>query len=369
MWPAREVTDVRDLEEDLRRVLNDAGRALPPWPDASERVRTGMRARRRRGLLAWITGGLAAFAATAVAVAGPIAVPGNQQADVVPWLDLPPAEYPTPTLSTRPATTPCATADLRFDGVSTEGAGGTTFHLVRVRNAGTGACTLSGRPQLRAIDSRTGTTTTVKVATSTMWQPPDASAPTTIEHGEVAVLDIETFGGCLDGRPEINFSDAALRLADGGELPLQATLNGTCGVSMGEWYREAQPPSAEPYQFSQLAVEIEAPPSVRIGQTLDFVVVLANPTAADITLDPCPNYSVTVRDAPVKAGGVHKLNCLVTVVPTGERVRFAMRLDILTGGTIAMAGEASAHMEWSMDTGGETSSSATVPLLILPPES
>src|SRR5262249_57267871 len=78
--------------------------------------------------------------------------------------------------------------------------------------------------------------------------------------------------------------------------------------------------------WNGLTVSLELPATVHIGQTFEYVAVLANPTGADVALTPCPNYDVTLTK--VKAGGFHQLNCAVAAIPARGAVRFAMRLAV-----------------------------------------
>ena len=64
---------------------------------------------------------------------------------------------------------------------------------------------------------------------------------------------------------------------------------------------------------------------MRAGESLDYVVELANTGTADVTFDPCPAYAEAL-------GGTradYRLNCAAAaLIPAGGSVRFAMRLDV-----------------------------------------
>jgi hypothetical protein len=261
-----------------------------------------------------------------------------------------------PTLSARPAAAPCRGANLLVDGVELDGAGGTLFNTVRVHNAGPARCTLFGRPTLLRKDSRTIRATPV----SQVGQGDPAATPATIDPGEQAEVGIRTYGGCLDGRPETTYGDVRLRLADGGQLRLHISLNVTCGVGIEQWHRPAPPPSADP--LTALTVAVEAPPSVRVGQTLAFVVILSNPTDAAISLERCPDY-LTYVDSAAKIAASHQLNCAVPAIPAHGRVRFAMRLLIVPQGPFSGTLAGPTTLVWSMgDTGSQR---ATAPITLL----
>jgi hypothetical protein len=84
-----------DLEQRLRDMLTDPAYAVPGRPDAAERIRTGIHARRWRSLVAVLSAGTAALAAALIGAAIPWGVPASPQphpspTDAVVWLDLPP---------------------------------------------------------------------------------------------------------------------------------------------------------------------------------------------------------------------------------------------------------------------------------------
>jgi hypothetical protein len=351
---------VPELEEELRRVLNDPRLALPGWPDAAARVRTGMRARRRRSLIVIISAGLAALAAALVAAVAPLGQPTlTPPGDVVAWQDIPPAERPEPTLSPRPVTTECRRADLRFDGVQQDGAGGTLFHLVQVTNTGTQACTLSGRPGLKGWHGGRVQTLPKPGAALHLLPYPD-QVPATIEPGEVGELSIETYGGCLDGRKQTTYTSVTLVLPDG-EMPLRDSVDTTCGLNMGPWHRLRPVAGAVDEPLAVLRLEIAPPEPVRRGESLHFVVTVANPGDEPVALDPCPNYQTRIDDAPVKAVGVHELHCAVRAIPGHSSVRFAMELPIPDYTTFT----GSATLVWILGDSTDRAPSARVPVTIL----
>ncbi len=364
------------LEDDLRRVLADPPGTPPSWPDATERVRAGIRRRRRRhvALAAGIVT-LATLAATTIGLglmrgpAGPppahptpttIPAPSaspTAEAGAIPWRGLSPVDH-EPTPSPRLAAAPCRTGDLVLAGVPSNGAGGTGVHIVQVRNSGARRCTLAGRPTLLRTDPATGTLTVVPVTTTMFFPLPADSTPATIDPGEQAQLNLETSNRCLGTRPTPTITDSGLvlRLADGGRIALRTAVDATCGVALSEWYRPTPPPRANAWDV--LTAAIEAPASVRAGDTLDYVVVLTNQTGADVPLDPCPNYIEGL--SAVKAAGTYGLNCAVPAISAGGGVRFAMRLAIP-----ATAPPGTVTLTWSLlDSAAENPPQASSTLTI-----
>jgi hypothetical protein len=357
------------IEDELRRVLSDPRYALESWPEAAGQVRAGVVRRRRRRRLALGSGVvtfavLAATVLSVILVRGPAAAPPtgpdrtpspSAESGEVAWRDLPTAPEVAPTLSPRPPTTPCRAADLVLDGVETEGAAGTLYHVVQVHNAGRSRCTLGGRPALLRKDSHTIRATPV----SPVEQADPGATPATIDPGERAEVRVLTYGGCLDGRPETTYTDVRLRVT-GGQLRLRTGLNVTCGVGVEEWHRPA--PSPAPDRLAPLTITIGAPASVRVGQTLAFVVVLGNPTGTDIPLDPCPNYLVYLT-SPAKIAHGYQLNCAVPAIPAHRSVRFAMRLPITPLAPAAGGVAGPTTLVWQLQAGDLKQ--ATTPVTVL----
>lgn len=355
------------IEDELRQLLADPTRTPPSWPDAAERVRTGMRRRHRRravagtgsvALLVILAATLAVVLVRGPALDDPIGPLPTPSAGVVSWRDLPLVERPAPTLSPRPAAAACRTADLALDDTETNGAGGTLITQVRVHNRGPARCTVTGRPTLLKTDPGTGRTSTFTSGTGTHLPPEPGSTPATIDPDEEAQLNIETYGGCLDGRPQTTYAGVKLRMPDSGEFALHLSLNVTCGINVGEWFR-APPAEPQPDPYAALTASIQAPASVKVGTTLDYVVTLTNPTDADIPLDPCPNYSVILQ-VPVKTGGYRQLNCAVPAIPAHGSIRFAMRLPIPSFTTFS----GPATLSWALGDNGATDQAPAASVLI-----
>jgi len=338
------------IEDELRRVFADPNRTPAAWPDATTRVRAGMRRRLRRRAVAGAVGAtLAVLLAVSVVIGisrsvspvppvsptGPSSAPG-----VVPWRDQPPVNYPRELPPARPDAAGCRVTDLVLDSDQTNtAAAGTESDFIVVHNGGSTRCTLSGRPTLLhagpGAAAVVGPTHPIDIPDA-----PDGTTPATIDPGEQAVVVIEWYGGCT-APAAVVWSGLALRLAGGSVLRLTSTLDARCGVGMGQWYR----PVVDRLPWLGLAVTIEAPPTVHVGQSFDYVVTLTNPTGVPVPLVPCPNYVQRIEGT--KSGRVNQLNCAVTSIPAGGRVRFAMRMswvahDGVPGPTV---------LTWNLDGG------------------
>jgi hypothetical protein len=219
---------------------------------------------------------------------------------------------------------------------------------VEVRNTGQTRCTLSGTPTLRYTDAAGATRTATTLQLSQHVTDPN-SVPATIDPGEAAQLEMHTSNSCLHGQPPILYADARLALADGGEVKLGQTLDATCGPpSTSGWFRPARPGTLANPGWDVLTVTLVLPESVRIGQTLEYVVVLVNPSGVPVALSPCPNYVQSIGD--LKTGGMFQLNCAVSAVPANGAVRFEMRAPI--PGDTTEAGPQKLTWQLETDTAG-----------------
>jgi uncharacterized protein DUF4232 len=267
-------------------------------------------------------------------------------------------------LDLRPLATGCTAADLISNGVSTGAAMGTQRYLIKFRNAGTKRCSLAGRPALLFTDA--GTARTAQISPVTYSGAAPNSMPATIDPGEAAWLDLETYGGCFtsENQTRVVIEGGTLRLADGSLLPLASTLDATCGVGMSEWFRP--PPQQPMLPWTDLVVTITAPASANVDQTLEYVVTLTNPADTPLPLRPCPNYTQTLASpgATIAGGAARQLNCVGDTVPGRSAVQFEMRLNIPSG---AVPG-GSVSLHWALGFGdtAEPMPSATVSLTLLP---
>jgi hypothetical protein len=101
------------------------------------------------------------------------------------------------------------------------------------------------------------------------------------------------------------------------------------------WVREparprAPTPTVPGAHLADLAVTIDAPGRAVIGRPLRYTVTITNAGSGALPLQPCPNYDqrLTVQGAR-SVLQPWRLNCEpVTAIRPGQRVTFAMRLDV-----------------------------------------
>lgn len=348
-----------DLEQRLRRVLTDDRLDLPAWPDPVARVAAGIDRRRRlrRMIVAALAALLAALGSAVLRVAAfapaePVPTVSPSLA-IVPWLDDPisPGDLstaPTPRPTARPCTADdlAPTAEVHDDGAG----GGYRFTTIAVAHVGTTRCTFAGSARVIATNVATGERASVATQPSTFHTGHDLQSPATIDPGELAMIGIVAGGGCDGGSNMTTYANITLE-AIGREYQLTGlTLTTACVLEVSDWCFEA--PMQPTPRYADLTAVIDAPPTVRVGSTLDFVVTLTNPSDTPVAFDPCPVYSTGF----FKSGGFYHLNCAVSDIPAHGSVRFAMRIrvadytplgpsqlrwELLDAGTTSAAGQTS----------------------------
>lgn len=268
----------------------------------------------------------------------------------VPWLDQPAddAEFsrrPRPRRMVPDGAEPCTAAQLvgtlpRWDrkGSATLG----LFGVVEVRNRSTQGCTLRGEvPTRLLVDDRPA-----PVRESHNVNDEARNRVTALPPGEAATLRV-------DWSPPY--------CGPTGRQALEITLPGGGGVVRADVAEPAQPvctasetgPELRSYvsasafdeppvptpldsAFNGVTIAlVDTPTTGTAGGDLRYVVAIANPTDADIALDPCPGYGQEVfstgdaRYEAVNERAVYRLNCrTVAALPAKGTVRFEMRTKV-----------------------------------------
>jgi hypothetical protein len=336
-----------NLEDDLRRVLADDRVALPGWPDPVARVRDGIRRRRRRAAIVAVLAAVAAVAIGTPAAMRLTAAPGGPPADpaatpsVIPFVAIPTPATTTASPEPRPTAAACRAAQLAAPAVaSAEGATGSYFTTIEVRNTGP-RCTLSGTPTLIALNKKTGERGPIPTQSADYGIGGTQESPATVDAGEGARVLLVTAMGCGGGANPTTYVDVSLRYAGADHAVRDLQLESTCQIQLGAWYRDLAAPSAPPpAPFAALTASLEVPPSVAPGATLEFVVVLTNPTGAAIPLEPCPAYRMDFGKFSYTTG---LLNCQIQRIEPHHAARFAMRLAISTN-----TGDNPDHVYWTL---------------------
>lgn len=353
-------------EMDTRlRAYADRWRAAQPPPEGRA---TPAPARRRTGVA--LTAAVVAIVAGVAAIVTVDGGGGGQdvrtvgEPDVVPWVDNPappPVPTTTPTPAPEPTSARCRAEDLE---ASLGRAGVTMGHTskeVRLRNVGVRPCWLDGYPTVNAV-SDNGYLADQGMGTFF----PDPGAGEVAPGGEGLVIFEVCPPSADPPRAAAVYRDVSLTLPGGGGgfLPVPE-LELECGARVSRLgvadapprvpVTEREPPA--PGSLASLRAELAAlPERVAPGTKLRFQVVLANPTAVPVALDPCPGYSIALDGGAAVSAA---LNCgPAGTIPPGARVRFEMRYDLQGEDAIVTGGVA--KLSWSMSAWGGPSTGAAV---------
>ncbi len=272
--------------------------------------------------------------------------PAVPAATLVPWVDAP-ATVPattTTTTTTLAANAACTPRELR-PGVALSGAaGGSLYVRVPLANAGPGACRLPASPSISAVDA-SGRRVTLYEATRNAPGAPSALAAGGRTYLAIATSDSCGAGGtAVPGRP---YRDLEAVLPTG-TLPLPVPPVDVC-AGLSAWFDAsfgagATPPPAVPGSVGSLSVAIPgllpaggAPVTVKAGSTLHYTVMLSNPTAAAVVLDPCPVYQEGIYPAAGQpAQETFSLNCsALTAIPARGQVGYEMVIETPAGAGVA----------------------------------
>lgn len=252
--------------------------------------------------------------------------------DAVPWIDRPgsidaPSPLPqTPLPTAGPA---CAAADLRASLLGQNGGGGRTLQLFGFRDVGSKPCILRGVPHAVATEPGKPPVVATDGGIFNGGLVPGAMKP----GGAPTDLGLETVGDC-DARhahpatwAAASYHTVMVSIPGGGAVALHGTFDVGCGLYVDEFGVQPPDPVYPTPPLTGATFKLELPASVQAGAQLRYVVDVANPTGADMVLDPCPSY---LQRGPGDPGKTPlQLNCdAVDDVAAGKTVRFEMDLSV-----------------------------------------
>ena len=256
----------------------------------------------------------------------------------IPWT----AEQPPRLAERAPATTPCRASDLHVQGqvkFVPRLQGG--IALVAIRNTGTHACRLTGRPRVRFV--KTGGPTQVERAVPpTPTRFPEATYPASSllalrpgESGDVTVTWDNWCDPVIKGKPHVPPSAIRFTLpagrgsldADYNAVPPCLDLNApsTIGVSV---FQPNLIPQGHRWTDAFLRASVSGQPiHGRRGRLVRFRVVLTNASGPTVRFDRCPAYIQQL--VPTGKLEVYELNCRAAhPLARGQSLAFAMRVRV-----------------------------------------
>lgn len=264
------------------------------------------------------------------------AVSTSAPSGVVPWLDGRTFEVPPATVASA-AWPNCAPTNLQFIKTRTGAASGSAYWTVSVRVRQNTPCVVP-RPGGFSAISNGGR------RSSLAFDPGPASTDNSADATAVAVAPggsvdfvLSAADVCGDTRQELprNAYRSIVMTLAGTEFQLGGLRLTLCDnrIALFQVSTPTPAPSRAPGALGSLIPKIEgAHESSGIfknyghSKSIDFDILLENPTSTSVSLDPCPPYTETLAGA---AMGVteYPLNCgPVKAIAPHHSIRFAMRL-------------------------------------------
>jgi hypothetical protein len=243
---------------------------------------------------------------------------------------------------------PCPAAAMRVDGSGFQFApaisGGTGE--VRLRNTGSSACRLTGRPDVQAVGAVPAPT---QQQTPLPAEPPTFptvvpadSALQSVPPGAAVTLAVDWRNWCVPAASTTPVPPKAIRLtlpASAGSIDVGYNAVPPCdspaaAATLGvRPFQPAPLPTTTPWTSSVVQAAIQplsggaGQLTGRRGETVRFAVQLRNPSTAAIPFERCP--LVVEMLAPAGTPEVHQLNCgAAGQLPAGGSLRFEMRIQI-----------------------------------------
>ncbi len=207
------------------------------------------------------------------------------QSPEIPWVATP--GHALQSQVAQSASAPCGPADLSVSPGPPAEINGIRVENLRLTNVSATACELTSPPTVTwALPSGATAATSLGAYAQAMV----ALAP-----GESATFDVGAPATCASYNPAAPnlASPTSATLPGGGTLALAnaAQLDLQCGLpQVAEFFADAttSPPTSGE---AALQVAIEAPSSMSVGTTYQYIVTLTNPTTTGINLLPCPSYT------------------------------------------------------------------------------
>jgi hypothetical protein len=385
-------------EPSLNDMLHDPAWRITPGTDLTEGIKSGIRRRRRRRSAAISTSVLAVVgAAVAVplalhasqsssptaSVAGPPAATtsasptsasptsGTAVGAAVPWVALP-VQGPKFSGDTSPATVaavtsavPCLASQLTMLPDEQREGRGIQTQWVGFRNTSATACTM---PAVLAL------TPAAAGNTIPTWQLqlPTSVSPASIVLPPNGPAQLSLSGPLCDSKGPV-VSSISVAVPSGGALTqtptrillgcgalTQSVLAAGEGGPDGAAAQNLPHPSDPPVATPALTARINAPQAAAKGKDLDYTVTLTNPTGKVISLQPCPDYTISLPLNDAMAQASYGLNCAAapgSLAPQ-QSVTFAMKFAVP-----ASASQGNAKFTWTMtDRSGGTMAVTTTTL-------
>lgn len=333
-------------EHTLAETMNSDQWRIRPPADALQRIGGEVLRRRRRRRAGAVTLAVAVLLGGGLAIGNGVVGDGVSKTGPaeggtppgVPWIDTPGTAYHAGAQVQPPCRAPALSLSLGHTGAWQ---GLATQDLVVTNTSGV-ACSLRA-PLLRVVPASGGPAADVGAG--------ERNDSVVLDPAEAATVKIGAPGGC-EGGAEDAAAAVELRDAEGRTATTepQAFVPLLCGkpvlVSIEDQVEDV--PNAP---TAGLEAQMQAV-AVADNRHVTFQVVLSNPTDHDISLQPCPSYSIVVNGKP----STYELNCAdVSSIKAGQQVTWNMEADVPGGGSTS-----DTKLGWHLEIAGGASVAQTI---------
>ncbi len=240
------------------------------------------------------------------------------------------------TLPTALTTAPPCTIDALEAVPTAEGAMGTTYGVLNVRNKSAQPCQVSGVPDVAFLDDAGNIVQSTDPALLGQSQ---GAATIVLEHDSWATALIGAIASNVCGGNEssqfrltIDGKSTVVALAVGGPLqPQQCDPSNVqvpvAGALEAQPFEPVQANTDLPNPLDNLDFALDTPSTVKAGDILHYDVIVTAKSGPVVLIDACPIYTESLG----AATGEFLLNCNSdegTLITTGESVRFHIELAI-----------------------------------------
>jgi hypothetical protein len=249
-------------------------------------------------------------------------------------------EYAVTLPTTLTSAAPCTIDNLAI-APTTEGAMGTTYGVLSVRNKGSQPCQVAGAPDVALLDDAGNVVQSLDPALlADTSSPPVVLEPDSWATSLLGPIASNVCGGNQSSQFRLTIGGGSATIPyevsrpfDSQQCDPSNNKAATPGALPVQSFAAVQPNTDGAPAFDFLQVTLDAPATVRAGDVLHYDVVMAAPTSEQ-SLDSrtCPVYTETLGTA----SGQFLLNCTSgngVVVGVGETVRFHVELAIPANAT------------------------------------
>jgi hypothetical protein len=360
------------LEQDLRRVLTAQRWALAPTPGAVDDVHAGVRRRRRNRAVALSTAGVIVIAGGVAA--GVSLISGNGGRDTiktpatqppahhhhgpfVPWRATPgrltvnpdTAQSDAYTQRTTETTAPACTMTDLGTALPPDGAAGSVYGTLYVRNTSVTPCSVQGVPDVELLDAHGQVVQSTATATTQQQQAPAVVLdPGSWAQAVIGKLANDTCGGQASTQVRVSVSHEV------GSTTFAEAFGGPVTQNCGNYTDPGNTPgNLHPQAFTAIPghqvtdnnihLSVQSPQQVSPNTEVSYYVTVGGPPGSRPFAGPCPIFAQTIGDSTT----TYRLNCKAADRTKSEQT-FEIHMRVPNDSSII--GHAMTTIDWALLT-------------------